>query len=132
MKDDSRWKQRFDNYQDAFAQLKQAVLQTDYSDLERAGLIQMFEFSFELGWKLLKDYLDYQGFDVKSPKETIKQAFQCEYIVDGKIWIEALEDRNRTVHTYNKDLSEKMTDDIKNKYFPVLAELFSFFEEKSR
>lgn len=69
MKDkDIRWKQRFQNFEKAFFKLKEAIEKEELSELERNGLIQRFEFTLELAWKTLKDFLDHEGFIVKSPK----------------------------------------------------------------
>lgn len=80
---DIRWKQRFQNYEKAYLRLKEGaeMLSCDPSNfLMQAGLIQMFEFTFELAWKVMKDFLESEGFQVASPKSTIRQAFQSGYI----------------------------------------------------
>ena len=93
---DIRWKQRFQNFQRAYLLLEDSTSIEKPSDVERAGLIQFFEMTFELAWKLIKDFLQEQGFTVNSPKDALKQAFQSEIIKDGHVWIDALEDRNLT------------------------------------
>ena len=98
-----RWQQRFQNFSKAFLLLKSTVELEQPSVIERAGMIQFFEMSFELAWKLLKDYQEEEGFIVKSPREAIKQAFQSELIGDGQVWLAALKDRNLTVHTYQEE-----------------------------
>lgn len=83
MQEDIRWKQRFQNFDKAFRRLQQGIriFEKDPDNiLMQAGLIQMFEFTFELSWKVLKDFLESEGFTVQSPKSTIRQAFQCGYI----------------------------------------------------
>lgn len=82
---DIRWKQRFQNFEKAFKLLEQTTPIDAPSIAERAGLIQFFEMIFELAWKLLKDFLEEEGFVVKSPRDTVKQAFQAEYIKDGHV-----------------------------------------------
>ena len=74
MSQDVRWKQRFHNLEKAFLFLERATKQNSFNELEAAGLIQSFEFTFELAWKTLKDYLADQAFIVRSPRETVKQA----------------------------------------------------------
>ena len=129
---DIRWKKRFGHYKKAFALLEQAMTIEAPSDAERAGLIQFFEMSFELAWMLLKDYLEEEGFsNVVSPRETVKQAFQAGLIQDGHTWIEALKDRNLTVHTYEEKIARAVEQKIRNLYFPVLAKLHSDFSEKA-
>ena len=74
--------------------------------------------TFELAWKVLKDYLEADGYSVKSPRETIKQAFQNELINDGHIWLEALSDRNLATHTYDEKVANKMIKEIIERYYP--------------
>lgn len=127
---DVRWRQRFENFEKAYRLLAQYVDQPIFSELERAGIIQLFEISFELSWKLLKDYLEAQGISVKSPREAIKQAYQMELIGNGHIWMDALEDRNRTVHTYDEQLAEKMVQDIVHTYFPELKVIYDVLKKE--
>lgn len=118
-----RWKQRFENFNKSYKLLKKYSTQTITTELERAGIIQFFEMTFELAWKVLKDYLESQGYDVKSPRETVKQAFQIELIENGHIWIDALSNRDLTTHTYDEELAEKMTKEILTIYLPELEKM---------
>jgi nucleotidyltransferase substrate binding protein (TIGR01987 family) len=122
-KTDIRWKQRFNQFNKAFSLLASAIKVEKPSELERAGLIQFFEMSFELGWKLLKDYLENEGFDIKSPREAVKQAFQSEIIQDGNAWIMALEDRNLSTHTYQEQTALAVEQKIRQTYYPLLLQL---------
>lgn len=119
-----RWKQRFINYEKSYKLLSKYINQSIMTELEKAGIIQLFEISFELSWKLMKDYLESQGIVAKSPRETIKQAYQIGLIDNGHTWIDALADRNLTVHTYDEKLVEKMIEDIMHIYFPELNKLY--------
>ncbi|WP_333860239.1 nucleotidyltransferase substrate binding protein [Clostridium sp.] len=121
---DVRWRQRFVNFQRSYKLLSKYINEPLETELERAGIIQFFEISFELSWKLMKDYLESQELYTKSPRETIKQAYQMGLIDDGHIWIDALSDRNLTVHTYDDRLAEKMVKDIVRIYFPELKKLY--------
>ena len=121
---DIRWRQRFANFEKSYKLLDQYINQPIETELERAGIIQFFEISFELSWKVMKDYLEAQELQAKSPRETIKQAYQIGLIDDGHIWIDALADRNLTVHTYDEKLAEKMVKDIIQIYFPELKKLY--------
>lgn len=121
---DIRWKQRFKNFEKAYNLLNQYIDKPIETELERAGIIQFFEISFELSWKVMKDYLEAQEFIVSSPRESIKQAFQIGLIEDGHIWIDALSDRNLTVHTYDEELAKKMVGDVVKVYFPKLQQLY--------
>ena len=124
MNKEIRWKQRFVNFEKAFQTLERTVVIENPSEAERGGLIQFFEVAFELSWKTLKDYLEAGGFQVKSPREVLKQAFQSGIIQDGHAWMEALEDRNLTAHTYNEETALKIERLIREKYFPAIAALY--------
>jgi nucleotidyltransferase substrate binding protein (TIGR01987 family) len=128
---DSRWKHRLVHFRKAFHLLEQTLAIEHPSDAERAGLIQFFELSFELAWKMLKDYLEAEGFTVESPRDTIKQAFQAGLLDDGHVWIEALKDRNLTVYTYEEKIAAAVEQKIRNSYFPALLSLFRKFESKA-
>ena len=125
---DIRWKQRFQNYEKAYLLLERNLNIAEPSEVERAGIIQFFEMAFELAWKLMKDYLEEEGFVVNSPKEAIKQAFQSDIIKDGHTWIDALNDRNLTTHIYEEETAIMVTEKIKENYFPLLKNLYLYFQ----
>ena len=89
--EDIRWQQRFDNYQKALVQLEDAVVLTrnrQLSNLEKQGLIQAFEFTYELAWNTLKDYCVYQGIqNIVGSRDTIREAFNRDLIDDGEAWM---------------------------------------------
>jgi len=87
--------------------------------------------AFELAWKTLEDYLQEQGFEVTSPRQTIKQGFQAQIIKEGHNWIKGLEDRNLTVHTYDETKAQEVERDIRNVYAPLIRQLVSVFEEQA-
>jgi nucleotidyltransferase substrate binding protein (TIGR01987 family) len=123
MHSDFRWKQRFEHFTSALSELRTALEKTEYSALERAGLIQLFEVSFELAWKTLKDLLFYEGYDVNSPRSVLRQAFASGLIVEGEAWIQALEGRNLFSHTYSKELAEESEKMIRDTLSPLLFAL---------
>lgn len=125
-----RWKQRFENFNKSYVLLDKYSKKEDLSELEQAGLTHFFEMTFELVLEVLKDYLESEGYIVKSPRETIKQAFQIELINDGHIWMEALTIRNLTTHTYDEKLVNKLVNDIINVYFPELKLLHDKLEKE--
>ena len=130
LEEDIRWIQRFSNFERAFLLLQDSLKTEPLSILERAGLIQFFEMTFELSWKLLKDYEETEGFIVKTPREAIKQAFQSGLISNGHDWIDALQDRNLTSHTYNEETAIAVESKIRGKYFQLLAEVYAYFKNK--
>ncbi len=124
-----RWRQRFENFEKAYGLLARTVAIQNPSEAERGGLIQFFEMAFELSWKLLKDYLEAEGYAVKSPRAVLKQAFQDNLIENGHVWMRALEDRNATVHLYDEQQSLVIADKIREHYFPAMKQLHEFFRK---
>ena len=124
--DERRWQQRHDNFGAALAQLTAACERERYDDLERAGLIKTFEFCFELSWKVLKDLLFYEGYDVKVPRAAIRKSFEVEYIdeSDCETLLDALDKRNLLSHTYWSDVAREAETLIKNRYHSVLLRLY--------
>jgi len=125
-----RWKQRFQNFEKAYSQLENTLKIQSPSEAERAGLIQFFELAFELSWKTLKDYLESEGTVVNTPRETIKKAFQYTLIKDGHAWMQALDDRNLTTHTYEEAMAIKVEQLIREKYAPLLQALYQSLLKK--
>jgi len=134
MTEDIRWKQRFDNYCRAYGQMNKAVeahaCQPD-NELIQMALVKAFEMTFELAWKTMKDYLRYNGIDVKLPREVIKQAFANDIIVDGQLWIDMLENRNVMAHVYDEARAHETVNQICQHYLPALEQLHQFLREKS-
>lgn len=131
MDQDIRWRQRFQNFSRAFGELDEAIQIVTPSRVERAGIIQFYEMSFGLSWKLMKDFLEDEGYEVQSPRAAIKQAFQAGIIQNGEAWLKALKDRNLTVHTYDETTAMEVEQRIKGVYHPLLSELNRFFQERS-
>ncbi len=126
---DIRWKQRFENFEKAFGQLDAAVQKFDsLDDLSKEGLVQRFEYTFELAWKTLKDFLESQGEEVKFAREVIKKAFYTEIITDGELWLDMLQKRNLMAHTYNESYFHEVVNTIVTKYFTEVKQLVSFFK----
>jgi len=119
-----RWKQRFENLEKAFMLLERAIEIDNPSETEKGGIIQFYEVSFELSWKIMKDYLESKGFTCNSPREAIKRAFQSGLLDNGEEWINALNDRNLTTHTYNEKLTEIILNKIQNQYFKEIKKLY--------
>jgi len=128
---DIRWKQRFENFEKAFHLLERSLEIKNPSEAERGGIIQFYEMTFELAWKVMKDYLEAEGITTKSPRETIKSAFQVEVIENGHHWIDALEDRNLTTHTYDEETATLVEEKIRSEYFQLLAHLFHTLKNKT-
>ena|SRR5687767_7526588 len=128
---DIRWKQRFQNFEKSLLNLESGLSLDSPSLIEKAGLIQFFEICFEQSWKVLKEYLAAQGLaDVKYPRESIKKAFETELISNGQTWLEALNNRNISSHTYDDVLAEKVVAGIRTSYYPMLKELYDRLKQE--
>ena len=120
-KADIRWIQRFDNFMRAFARLADAAAQAKQrklSELEEQGLIQVFEFTHELAWNTLKDFLEARGTVVKlyGSRDATREAFAAELIVNGEAWMKMIEHRNETSHTYNEKIATAIVEAILTSY----------------
>ncbi|MDO9206631.1 MAG: nucleotidyltransferase substrate binding protein [Sulfuricurvum sp.] len=128
--EDVRWKQRFANYTNALEQLQEAVdlsRERELSMLEKQGLIQAFEYTHELAWNVMKDFLEYQGNqNVKGSRDAIREAFKVALIEDGETWMETIQTRNATSHGYDKAMAEEVVNTIINDYMGI----FSKFEKE--
>lgn len=132
MAKDIRWVQRFQNFEMAFSRLKEAVEQEDLNELERNGLIQRFEFTIDLSWKVMKDYLEEKGFVFKpSPKDTFRQAQQSGMIDFAQKLIDGLELRNELSHDYSGEKFEQAEFQLTNEIFPALHKLRNFFIQEA-
>jgi len=132
MDQDIRWLQRYQQFTKSYNLLLKALAIEHPNDIERAGLIQFFEMTLELAWKLLKDYQEAEGYTITSPRHAIKQAFQGGLITQGHDWLQALADRNLTTHTYNESTARQVEKDIREKYSPFLQELNTIFLQKTQ
>lgn len=129
---DIRWVQRFSNFEKALKYLEEAMAIAKPDIIQRAGLIQFFEMSCELAWKTMKDYLEEQGFtEIKSPRDTVKKAFEIGIIADGHAWIQLLTDRNLTTHTYDEETSKQVEMLIHEHYYILLKELHNYLKNKN-
>ncbi|PHS34831.1 MAG: nucleotidyltransferase [Alkaliphilus sp.] len=128
---DIRWRQRFENFDKAYKQLHLAILDFEkLSVLEKEGLVQRFEYTFELAWKTLKDYLEAQEGDAKFPRTVIKEAFHYELIQDGEVWMDMLEKRNLLAHTYDEERLNFAVRKIKEEYYKTISQVHSLLGEK--
>ena len=126
-----RFEERQSDYKKALLKLKEA-LQEEPTEIVIDGILHRYEFTFELAWKTIKDYLEYMGIvnKVGSPRENIQLAYQQGIINDGELWIEMMLSRNSLSHLYDEETSRKIYNDIKNKYIQAFEKLEEKFEEK--
>ena len=121
-----RWHYRFRNFSRAFRRLQDALQEgaEALNELELEGVIQRFEYTFELAWNTLKDRLEHDGMVLSSvtPRAVIRSAFQAKLISEGERWIDMLVDRNRMSHTYDSDTFEAIIKEIEERYLDRLNE----------
>ena len=124
---DVRWQQRLASYKKALAQLTKFIEKGDLNELEEQGLIQAFEYTYELAWNVIKDFLVNRGNkNIYGSRDAIREAFSTGLIEDGEGWMDMFADRNRTSHTYNEDTADEIARSVFQRYFP----LFVSFREK--
>ncbi len=127
MVDDIRWQQRFSNYKKALMQLAQAVelsQKRPLSNLEEQGLIQGFEYTYELACNTLKDYLESLGnTGIRGPKDAIQLAFNRGLVRDGEAWMDMFANRNKTSHTYDEKTADSVSAAIIGKFYGLFVEL---------
>ena len=136
-----RWQYRFRNYSRALSLLQEAIGQMNeakrtggtFSNLEMEGTIQRFEYTWELAWNVLKDYLQNEGITLSelTPKIVIRAAFQANIIADGETWMQALDARNKMSHTYDFEKFEEVIEQIEKDYLPVLEYLHTYLVDKT-
>ncbi len=121
-----RFKQKLKDFNNALNRLEESLNKKNISKLEQDGIIQRFEFSFELAWKTLKSYLEQQGFsDLNSPKNIIRKAFQVKLIENGDLWFQMLDDRNSLSHMYDQKMSDNIFSNIAKDYIHALKNLIT-------
>ncbi|CAM4437251.1 HI0074 family nucleotidyltransferase substrate-binding subunit [Vibrio agarivorans] len=127
-----RWKQRLQNLSKAQQRLKKACAQDSYNELELAGLVQTFEFSFELTWKTLKDLLEFEGFDVASPRSVIRTALEARHLSSQQCetLLEALIKRNLLSHTYDEENVLAAQKLILGSFAPVIEQVTEYLKAK--
>jgi len=125
---DIRWKQRFENYGKAYLSLLEsddALNKDPENSFIKDSLIQRYEYTIELAWKTMKDYLEEQGFiDVSSPKKVVRKAFEEGLIQDAPAWMAALNGRNITSHAYDETKANEIIKDISEQYILIFRDLY--------
>lgn len=129
-KKDIRWVHRFRNFNKAFSQLKKFIDKKNLNELGEQGLIKSFEYTYELGWNTLKDYLEYQGYnEINGSRDAISEAFKLGMVTNGEGWMNMFKDRNRTSHTYNETTAREIINNIFDSYFNLFAALQTEMEK---
>ncbi|MEO5344779.1 MAG: nucleotidyltransferase substrate binding protein [Magnetococcus sp. YQC-9] len=133
--DDIRWKQRFDNFQRALVLLREVRERgvANLSEMEKEGAAQRFEFTFELAWKTMKDFMEAQGesSDLGFPRRVIKMAIARGIIKEPYfyIWMEMLDQRNQLSHRYDRQMLNAALEQVVNRFQDAFEQLHTFFLE---
>lgn len=121
------WKQQFDNYQRALSRLQAAVSLANHrvlSELEKLGLIKVFEFTHELACNTLKDFLTERGAEkIYGSRDVTRLAFKEGLIDQGEIWMSMVKSRSLTSHTYKEEVAQEIYENIINQYFSEFSAL---------
>lgn len=121
---DVRWKQRFHNYSKALSQLQKFIDKGDLNELEEQGLIQAFEYTYELAWNTIKDYYENQGVtDIQGSRDVFKLAATRDLIKNVELWMAMVNSRIKTTHTYDEEVADEIASDILEHYHPMFIQL---------
>lgn len=127
MQTDIRWQQRFTNFQQALRELTEAVDLANnrpLTKLEQQGLIQAFEYNYELAWNCMKDFYQFQGeTDIQGSRDAIRLAFKRGLIQDGELWMNMIKSRALTSHTYNLETAQAIAGQILQSYYQAFLQL---------
>lgn len=130
---DIRWIQRLDSLRKAFGQLENAVelsRRRGLTELEKQGMIQAFEFTHELAWKTLKDFLESRGNEgIFGSRDAFREAFAYGLIEDGEVWMETIRSRNESSHTYNEKTADGIIEAVQDRYYSAFSALISRLTE---
>jgi nucleotidyltransferase substrate binding protein (TIGR01987 family) len=131
-----RWEQKLNSYRKALGRLAEVVNVMkirQLNDFEVDGLIQRFEFTFELAWKLMKSYADYQGTDkeIMGSRDAIRWAFENKLIEDSDVWMEMIKRRNDTSHTYDEDTAADVVKSVKDSYYQAFVGFYDRMDKLS-
>jgi nucleotidyltransferase substrate binding protein (TIGR01987 family) len=127
---DIRWQQRFANYKRALGQLDEFMQNDTLNKLEKQGLIQAFEYTHELAWKTLADFLKHKGnSEIFGSRDATREAFNLGLISQGDLWFDMISSRNMTSHTYNQEVAEAIIKNIQKHYFDAFVKLKNRLDE---
>lgn len=126
---DIRWIQRYCNYAKAFGQLSRFIEKKELNELEKQGLIQAFECTYELAWNTIKDYFEEQGESgIHGSLDAFRLAFRRGLIENGQAWMDMIKSRTLTTHTYNQEVADAIADAVFNTYYPEFIRLKKTFQ----
>ncbi len=124
-------RQSFENLKKALNRLAEALQEDQGNSLIVDGTIQRFEFTIEIYWKMLKRLLLSEGIEAKTPRETLKEAYQVGWLQNEQAWLQMLKDRNETLHAYDEEMARRILQNIVG-YYPEMKNTFQQLEQKYR
>ncbi len=131
---DIRWIQRLSNYSKALGQLSRFIEKKELNELEKQGLIQAFEYTYELAWNTIKDYFQDQGeTGIHGSRDAFRLAFRRGLVENGQAWMDMIRSRTLTTHTYNQEVADAIADEVFNTYyaeFTLLEKTFNVLKNK--
>jgi nucleotidyltransferase substrate binding protein (TIGR01987 family) len=128
---ETRWRQRYSNLKRAYALYDEGAKAASLNRLESEGLVQRFEYTFELSWKTMKDYLEAKGVSTAYPRDTIKEAFAHGLVEDGEAWMTMLERRNLLSHTYDEKTFNEACSLVRGPFHTAIGRLVARLEKES-
>jgi nucleotidyltransferase substrate binding protein (TIGR01987 family) len=122
---DIRWQQRFYNFKKALSRLRIYVSQKQLNELEQQGLIQAFEYTYELAWNVMRDYLEFSGntTQIFGSRDAIRESFKTGLIGSGDMWMDMIQSRVKSSHTYDEETALEIVTAIKKHYITLFSEL---------
>jgi nucleotidyltransferase substrate binding protein (TIGR01987 family) len=126
---DIRWMQRLNNFSKALSQLRKFIEKGQLNELEEQGLIQAFEYTYELAWNTLKDYFEAQGeTNIHGSRDAFRLAFRRGLVQAGETWMDMVKSRTLTTHTYNEEVAKQIATAILNRYYSEFLKLHAKME----
>jgi nucleotidyltransferase substrate binding protein (TIGR01987 family) len=126
---DVRWIQRYSNYAKALGQLSKFIEKKELNELEKQGLIQAFEYTYELAWNTIKDYFENQGeTEIHGSRDAFRLAFKRGLVENGQAWMDMIKSRTLTMHTYNQEVADTIADAVFNIYYTEFVRLEKTFQ----
>ncbi len=127
---DIRWQQRFSNYRKALLQLQKFIEKKNLNEMEKQGLIKSFEYTFELSWNVIKDYYEFQGTEgIQGSRDAFRLAYKRGLIADGELWLDMVESRIKTSHTYDEAIANEIAEAIIQTYYKLFVSLLRTMED---
>lgn len=127
---DTRFEQKLRNFEKALNALEKSLATPVKEPRDLSGIVKDFEIVYELGWKALKTFLEKQGHQTQSARDTFSEAYRLNYLSEQNVWLEIIEDRNLTVHTYDEQFAQELCERIKKRYVLAFQALLALLRKQ--